>query len=531
MKTVGFLFIVFAVVCSWSSLFAQLTDSNLPIIKINTNGQGIASNPKIMADMKMYYHSDGSRNYLTDAASYSGRIGIEVRGNSSSGFEKLSYDIETWDFNGLSIDTSLLEMPKESDWILYASHNDKTFLRNAMTYQLYNDMGHYAARTKHCELILNDQYMGVYVFMEKIKRDNDRVDIAKLKQIDTSGVELTGGYILRIDSGLGFLSTVQNATGGFSIGFAHYYPNDYQITPQQDAYIQSYIDTFQQVLYGSNFSNVTNGFRKYADESSFIDYLLLEELAKNADIYVRSTLIVKPKDGEGKLQMGPPWDCDICYGNIVWIGAETTSGFYYNDTQLIRLSWEERMMQDPLYADHAKCRWMTLRQNELSLPRIHHYIDSMALYLNEAQQRNFARWPVLNQNVFINPMPYPQTYQEAIDSLKSYITQRLYWIDNHLPGACPDLEVAELLADQPLIHVFPNPSTADFYCTLSNTGMEVADIYVTDLTGNLVESFEPITLNAGENTLHIYPKKEWVSGVYLLHVGLNNKTYSVRLMR
>ena len=336
---------------------------------------------------------------------------------------------------------------------------------------------------------------------------------------------------MRIDSGFGFPSTVPNTTDGFStIGFANYYPDYTDLHPLQDAYIQSYIDTFQRVLYGNNFTDLNNGFRKYAEEASFIDYLLLEELAKNADIYVRSTLIVKPKDGEGKLQMGPPWDCDICYGNIVWIGAETIPGFYYNDTQLWRLSWEKRMMEDPLYADHAKCRWMTLRQNELSIPRIHHYIDSMATLLDESQQRNFTRWPVLNQNVFINPMPYPQTYQEAIDSLKSFVTQRVYWIDNHLPGACPDLNV-ESLTNQPVMHVFPNPSTADFYLTISNSGNESAELFVTDLTGNIVESFVPVQLTPGENTLHLIPQKEWSSGVYLLNIQLKNETHSVRLIR
>lgn len=179
---------------------ATFTSSDLPIIVINTNNVNIPDTPKIAAHMGIIYNGEGVRNYLTDPYNnYNNKIGIELRGSTSMNFPQKSYSIETRDVNGLEHDTVVLGMPEENSWILYAPYNDKTCLRNVLTYALSNKMGNYAARTRYCELVLNGQYMGIYVWMEKIKRDSMRVDISKLKETDTIGDQLTGGYIIKID--------------------------------------------------------------------------------------------------------------------------------------------------------------------------------------------------------------------------------------------------------------------------------------------------------------------------------------------
>ena len=90
-------------------------------------------------------------------------------------------------------------MPIENDWILYAPYSDKALMRNFLTFDLGRKMGHYSPRTVYCELVINGDYKGIYILMEKIKRDNDRVDIAKLDSDDLAGDSLTGGYIIKID--------------------------------------------------------------------------------------------------------------------------------------------------------------------------------------------------------------------------------------------------------------------------------------------------------------------------------------------
>ena len=160
----------------------SFTSSNLPIVVINTHGQQIPDDYKIIADMGIIYNGEGVRNNLTDPFNnYNGKIGIEIRGSSSQMFPKKQYAVETKDANGNDLDVSLLGFPPEEDWILYAPYNDKSLIRDVLVYKLANDMGRYASRSKFCELVLNGEYMGIYVLFEKIKRDANRVNIKKME--------------------------------------------------------------------------------------------------------------------------------------------------------------------------------------------------------------------------------------------------------------------------------------------------------------------------------------------------------------
>ena len=88
--------------------------------------------------------------------------------------------------------------PEEEDWILYGPYSDKSLIRNKLTFDLSNSIGYSASRTKFYNLFINNENKGLYVLMEKIKRDKNRVDISKLE--DDS---IEGGYIIKIDKPTG----------------------------------------------------------------------------------------------------------------------------------------------------------------------------------------------------------------------------------------------------------------------------------------------------------------------------------------
>ena len=119
------------------------------------------------------------------------------------GIPKKQYALETQDDLGNNLNVPLLGMPAENDWILYAPYSDKSLIRNVLAYKLSWDVGRYASRTRLCELVLNGDYRGLYVLMEKIKRDKNRVDISTLNPDEITGDDLTGGYIIKIDKSAG----------------------------------------------------------------------------------------------------------------------------------------------------------------------------------------------------------------------------------------------------------------------------------------------------------------------------------------
>jgi len=309
-----------------------LTSSNLPILVVYTNGQGIPNEPRIRAQLGIVYNGEGVRNGINDPRNYfTGLVGIEVRGQSSQEFPMKSYDLELWNADSSENEVSLFDFPKESDYVLYAPYTDKTLMRNFLAYTFARELGRWAARCRYVELVVDNDYKGIYVFMEKIKRDSSRVNIAKLGPNENSGDALTGGYIFSIDKGAnGWHSGVApiQSVNGQRIQFNHVYPKLDSITLPQRNYLKSYVDSFEQALSGVNFQHPQSGWRRHANEASFIDYLIVNELAKNVDGYRLSTYLYKDKQSRGgKLVAGPAWDYDLAFYNANYCRGSDTVGW------------------------------------------------------------------------------------------------------------------------------------------------------------------------------------------------------------
>lgn len=516
--------------------------SNLPIVMFDTHGFTIVDEPKIAAGLKIINNGPGVRNYVTDTSQFDGYSGIEIRGSSSQMFPKKSYGFESWDAAGNDIDTSFLGMPAESDWILNASYTDKSFIRNVAAYQVWRNMGLYASRYQFVELVINGEYKGIYIFSEKIKRNKNRVDIAKLKIDQNTGDDVTGGYIFKIDKqtgsgGSGWTSSYPPPVhpNGQTIFFQYDYPDETTITTQQKAYLQNYVYTFETALKSTHFDDTATGYRKYAVESTFIDYFLVNEISKNVDGYRISTYLNKERDSKGgKIRMGPVWDYDIAWHNADYCEGDIVTGWAYqfpcpSDGWQIPFWWS-RLLEDPLYTSHLKCRWLTLRQNSLSNAWFDNYIDSIATQLNEAQTRNFTTWPILGIYVWPNPWPYATTYQGEVTTLKNWIHTRLGWLDANMPGTCETTPTSELTQASINFDVYPNPisdklnvrfktnNNSPFVITIINQ----QGITLTSRTRNgqpFIESIESFDIS------------DYAPGVYLIRFSLNGTSSSKRFIK
>ncbi len=416
---------------SWFGTPEDLS-SNLPIVVIDTNGQLIPDEPRIVAEMGIIYNEPEKRNTITDEYNhYNGRINIELRGNSSLEFPKKSYALETQKSNGDNNNVSLLDMPRENDWILYGPYSDKSLMRNVLTFKLARDIGQYAPRTRFCELILNGDYQGIYVLMKKIKQDKNRVDIAKLTPADTNGDDLTGGYILKLDwedpKSQGRHSPIDGKL------FHYHHPQKENLLAVQKRYIKDWIIHFERILSSDDYLDDVIGYRRYINMDSFVDYFISAQLAHNADCFRLSTFMYKDRNSrDSTLHFGPLWDFDLAYGNQDEGPYGTPYGWVFEyDLDEINFWWD-RFLSDSVFTDRIKKRWHELRQNVLSQDRILAYIDSVALALDEAQQRNFDRWKILGEWVWPNAY-IGEDYQDEVDYLKDFIVKRLEWLDAKIP--------------------------------------------------------------------------------------------------
>lgn len=531
---------------SWSITFGTnpavssvFTQSNLPIILINTNNQAIPDEPKIEAQMKIINNGYNVINNTTDLPNaYNNKIGIERRGSTSGAFPQKSYGFTTRDVNGTNKDTVLLGLPIDHDWILYAPYNDKTCMRNILTYELANKMQKYASRTIQCELVLNGQYQGIYTLMERIKRDPNRVAISKLLPTDISGDDLTGGYILKIDKTTGSNNdgwvSGYPSEGNSDITFLYHYPKADDIQPQQKDYIQAYVDSFETALAGPNFTDPISGYRNYIVSETFIDFLLLNEISKNVDGYRLSTFFHKEKDSKGgKLRMGPMWDFNLAWWNADYCAGNDHTGWQYNFSNICagdswqNPTWWKRMLSDPWFEEEVKCRWTTLRQTILSTNSIFHSIDSIAQYIDAAKTRHFEQWPLLGTYTWPNPSPIPADYQEEITALKNWITNRTAWIDANLGGVC-HLGVQE--AEIGSIAVFPNPFDTELHISWFSSGQQIGTITLYDIHGkNICQQVKNTAY--GMNELRIEPTQTLHTGVYWVEIQEGQSVSRIKVVK
>jgi len=500
------------------------TSSNLPIIVINTSGQLIVDEPKITASMGIIDNDPGMRNMVTDPFNnYDGKIGIEVRGSSSQSFPKKQYGLELRNNLGEGINAPLLGMPAEEDWVLFAPYNDKSLMRDALAYKLGRDLGWYAPRTRFCEVVLNGSYQGIYVLVEKIKRDKNRVDVNKISPDEISGDDLTGGYIIKIDkeSGSGnggWTSTFlpPNRSSTQTIFFQYDHPKAADIAAQQKNYIRSFMANFEGNLSGTNFNNPVTGYSRYIDVSSFIDFYIANEVGKNVDGYRLSTYLYKQKDSDGgKLHMGPIWDFNLGFGNADYCTKGNPEGWVTNfnticpqDFWLIPFWWN-RLNQDGVYRSKMAARWAELRADKFQTNRITEYIDSVYMVLNaESQQRNFQRWPVLGQYVWPNYF-VGSSFLEEVNWLKSWVTNRLNWMDANMPQVITGAgEVADFT-----VSASPNPFNQEITIEYTLINPATFSIELFDSMGRAINTTSESRLQSGTYTLSI-PAQQLPAGMY-----------------
>ncbi|NOT38242.1 MAG: T9SS type A sorting domain-containing protein [Saprospiraceae bacterium] len=505
----------------------SLDSSNLPIVIINTNGKTILNEPKITASMKVIYNGAGQVNRLNSSKfHYDNDIEIEIRGNSSQFYPQKQYGFETKDkITKEDLKVALCDLPNEEDWILYAPYNDISLMRNVMTYHLWSQMGHYAPRTKFCELILNNEYQGIYILTESIKTGNDRVDVANLKTSDTTGLELTGGYIVKIDkknnaSDSSFVSKIRS-TNNQLINWLYHDPSSDKIHVKQKNYIRNYIDTVEQIISSSNFADPVNGYRKYISVKSFIDYFLITEFSRNIDAYKASSFFYKEKKdsigGKGQLKAGPVWDYNFAFGNASFCSGGLSTGWMYDGcvpaTLPTPVMWR-KLLQDPTYLNDIKCRYTELRKTVLDTQTLFKYLDSYFLdTLDNAQKRHYTKWKILGTNPGNFNAYIAMSYPDEIRRVKNWIKSRLHWMDLNLGGVCLT-NVDNIIADNALISIEPNPGNGIFRVTFTNSMPDNGILSVLDLQGRQLIKIK-INENELQYNIDLFDK---ASGIYILQI-------------
>lgn len=505
--------------------------SSLPIIVINTKDDPINNYVKKKVGIGIYNNSSGMNNWINDNPSEQLDAFIEWQGWSSPNNPKKNFDFDLIDCNGVKIDRSLLGLPPENDWILKAEFCDRTGIKNAFVFDLYRKMGHYAPRTRFCEVVLDGEYIGLYTLMEKIKRGENRVEIDKLSPSSINQIEISGGYIYEINpSGeapdwYSNFAPINDTTTNYQVEYKMVYPKRETIPVNQLTYIKGITDSFELSLASNYFQDSQIGYRKYIDVYSFIDFMLINEFSANYDSYGRSTYLHKENINDGgKIKAGPPWDYDRTFGydwpspqGWVW---EITN--YYWPFPF----WWSKLWTDEMYRKEVECRWKSYRNESLSNTKITQSFDSLNHEISEALNRNYFLWPNFDGI----------SHLEYLDSVQSWINQRLNWMDQTLdqyPIILPEIAIINdtniCFGDTIYLPTLPNlnydwdPGPSNINFSPDTTGEYF--LTITDSIGCF--SKKPIFIkilkpNADFNIIELTNN----SNVFLMPIDSSNTSYS-----
>jgi hypothetical protein len=516
-------------VCPTGLAQVEFTSSNLPIIVLNTHAQTIGEDLPIVIDMGVIDNGAGNSNLLSDPFNvYQGKVAIVNQEVFSSSYPKKQYEIQLRNADGNGIEASLLGMPAESEWILVAAYHDKSLMRDGLGYWLNRQTGKYAPRFQFCEVILNDEYIGVYVLTEKIKRGSNRINI---QAAGATGNNLTGGYIIKIDrestqANDGWRSTFQppNGSGDQTIFFRYVSPGASEISNPQREYIRQFLTDFETALAAPNFTNPGQGYARLIDMDSFIDYLLVSEVTKNPEAYRLNTYLYKVRQSSGnRLFMGPGWNYGIAFGNGETCLDNSPMGHVLdfnlecpNDFSLVPFWWN-RFLDDISFRQRLEARWAVARNGVYSTSTIQAYVDSVAHVLNQgAQQRNFIRWPVLGD----------ENYQQQITQLKQWITARLEWLDVKIPRLITSTE----LEPHQIVSIYPNPFQHAIRVSFKTDRPGTVNLRLVDMQGNLVTE-SSLHVEIPGNFEHELITRTLPPGLYCLQYQENSQLFIRKVIK
>ena len=397
------------------------TLSGLPMVVIQTK-DAVEPYDKVN-DIESYVQIIGTGGeYVIDSAT------TRLRGNASTQFPKKPYRIK-FESKQKPLDASA----KAKKWTLINNYGDKTLMRNLLAFRISQLFGMpYTPYGQAVDVILNGEYKGCYQLCDQIEVNKNRVNIDEMETTDISGENLTGGYLWEIDAYANEEISWFNSKNNIPVTIKS--PDEDDITPEQSQYLEDFFNAMEADVFGSQYADAANGWRRLLDAETFLKHFLIGELSGNTDTYW--SVYQYKKRGEDKIYTGPVWDFDIAFDNDYrTYPINNKADFVYrsggSSAGNMKSFVDRILLLDPNTLLEVKKTWGEARENGLNEEYLCAWIDSMSIEMDRSQQLNFMRWNILNSKEHMNPVARG-SYANEVAYLKEYIAKRVEWMDEKL---------------------------------------------------------------------------------------------------
>lgn len=375
--------------------------TGLPVVWIETEGRKDVVSRDEYQDASFRLKED----VLTRNAGEVFVDSVQIKGRGSSSWTvspKKSYRLK------FDKKVSLLNEPRDKSWVLIANYFDKTMLRNQTAYYMGKLSNlEYTPNFHFVELFFNGRYDGTYMLGDKLKIGKNRVDVEE------------DGFLLEVDERAKREGDVCFRTKRLAQPVNIKEP-DVKDGDDNYKYISEYINKVEDVLFSEIFRDEYEGWRKYMDISSFVDWYIIHEIAKCGDPLCFYTSCYMNLKRDGKLKMGPIWDFDLTMGNSSNPQIWPVEGF----VREMGSPWFERLFEDPLFVKAVKERYVFFYNKKSDITE---YINANARYLRYSAVENNNRWNVLYEPHFASHDIVGSYYNE-VQYLKSWLDQRFEWL-------------------------------------------------------------------------------------------------------
>lgn len=433
------------------SLNCPQINRELAVLHFKPAEEIVSKDDYVDTEIELYDKTPGSTGEGWWNSDEQGTVEMRGRGNSTWGLPKKPFRIKFPEkFSPIGLNHA-----KEKSWTLLAQDMDKSLLRTHLAFEYsralfdasdnYHDpkailftpaskyvnvyiTGWYTDSSTGERKYRDGEYLGVYQMSDQIQEAEGRIAVDKIKADDvTDPVGITGGYIIETDIHEGnWFSPVKN------VKMSYKYPED----DEEDydpticyRYITDFIGEFENVLYGNNFKDPDNGWRKYLDEKTLIDFIIIKELAADMDGYT-STYMYKRR-GVDKLFFGPIWDCDKGWNNDKRRehGDPLTNLMIYAGFWMpnyINYDWFQRLWDDETFRADVASRWESKKAELLAVTD--RVLEEVPASMAKAIEANFTVWPFDYQYSTEANMP-AEDYPSEIERIRELTEQRAALLD------------------------------------------------------------------------------------------------------
>ncbi len=377
--------------------------TNLPAVVINTAKAQAITSKETYVPANIYILSDEGLLDCTGSE-------IKGRGNASWDFPKKPYKMK------FAEKQHVLGSPaKDKKWTLINNYGDKTLMRNILAFEVSRRAGMaYTPFCKPVDVIVNGEYQGCYQLCDQVEAGKGRVPAKD-------------GYLIEIDAYATSEDVYFYSSKGTPVTVKH--PDSEAITQEQLAFIKKFYGSTETALFSNTFSAPESGYRKYMDLDSFLRNFIVGEFCGNTDTYW--SMYMYKDAADGPFFTGPVWDYDLAFENDNRTHPiNNLSDYIYAYAGSVASDSAREMVnrivkQDPA----AKARLVALWEEvKPQLSTLNNYVTETASLLDESQQLNFLRWPILNQYVHQN-FQATGSYSAEVNTVKQYITARLSRLD------------------------------------------------------------------------------------------------------